>query len=234
MTHSSGRDPLSPAPGPAALPGPARGPVTNGTAGAPSSVPGRECDFPASAGVVRVSMSDAELVARVLDGDARAFAALAERHHDGCARLAWRLLGHRQDAEDAIQEALLRAYQGLGRYREQDQFRSWLYRILVNQCRTLARRRTRQQRLIVQDPDGRMPARTESEERRTDLRDAFQVALDELEPKLKEAVLLKYGEGLEYAEISHITGAGISALKMRVKRASEILRPRLGEVFGDS
>ena len=232
MTDPYARDRPSPAPGPAPSPAPA--PAANGAGGAAVSAPGLECDFPAAPGVVRVSMSDAELVARVLDGDARAFAALAERHHDGCARLAWRLLGHRQDAEDAIQEALLRAYQGLGRYREQDQFRSWLYRILVNQCRTLARRRSRHQRRIVQDPDGRMPARAESEERRTDLRDAFQVALEGLEPKLKEAVLLKYGEGLEYAEISRITGAGISALKMRVKRASEILRPRLGEVLGDS
>ena len=193
-----------------------------------------ECDFSGPVGVVRVSMSDAELVARVLDGDSRAFAALAERHHEGCARLAWRLLGHRQDAEDAIQEALLRAYQGLGRYREQDQFRSWLYRILVNQCRSLARRRSRLQRRTVVDPEGRIPGRAESDEKRVDLRDAFQMALDDLEPKLREAVLLKYGEGLEYAEIARITGVGISALKMRVKRASEMLRPRLMEMVGDA
>jgi len=172
-------------------------------------------------------MSDAELVARVLAGDPRAFAALAKRHHQGCARLAYRMLGNRQDAEDALQETLLRAYRALGRYQERELFQAWLYRILVNQCRTLGARRARRDGRLMPDPVVVERAAVPSTERREDLRDAFQVALGGIEPKLREAFLLKYGEGLEYAEMARITGVGISALKMRVKRACDVMRPRL-------
>ena len=176
-------------------------------------------------------MTDAELVAKVLEGRAEAFATLVGRYHGGCARLAYRLLGNRQDAEDALQESLLRAYRSLGRYRDRDMFRAWLYRILVNQCRTLGGRRGRQDRRFVQDSGAGERAAGDSQVERAELRDAFQVALDGLEPLLREAFLLKHGEGLEYTEIAVITGAGVSALKMRVKRACAALRPRLEEAL---
>jgi len=176
-------------------------------------------------------MTDAELVAKVLEGRAEAFATLVGRYHQGCARLAYRLLGNRQDAEDAMQESLLRAYRSLGRYHDREMFRAWLYRILVNQCRTLGGRRTRRDRRFVHDDAVVERSSGESQEKRAEIRDAFQVALDQLEPRLREAFLLKHGEGLEYAEIAVITGAGVSALKMRVKRACDALRPRLEEAL---
>ncbi len=178
-------------------------------------------------------MTDAELVARVLDGHAGAFATLVGRYHEGCARLAYRLLGNRQDAEDALQEALIRAYRGLGRYRDQDAFRAWLYRILINQCRTLARRRARLDRRLVHDPAALEQPAEDRAARRAEIHDAFQVALDGLEPRLKEAFLLKYGEGLDYAEMSRITGSGVSALKMRVKRACDAVRPRVERMLNE-
>ena len=181
-----------------------------------------------------MGMSDADLIARVLDGDPRAFAALAGRHYDGCARLAYRMLGNRQDAEDALQETLLRAYRALGRYQERELFRAWLYRILVNQCRTLGARRARMDGRLVRDDQAGERSAGESSERREELRDAFQVALEELEPKLREAFLLKYGEGFDYVEMSRITGVGVSALKMRVKRACDALRPRLEGMLRES
>lgn len=176
-------------------------------------------------------MTDAELVAKVLEGRAEAFATLVGRYHEGCARLAYHLLGNRQDAEDALQESLLRAYRGLGHYREREMFRAWLYRILVNQCRTLGGRRGLRDRRFVHDPDAMERPAGDGQERRAEIRDAFQAALDELEPLLREAFLLKHGEGLEYAEISAITGVGVSALKMRVKRACDAMRPRLREAL---
>ena len=176
-------------------------------------------------------MTDAELVAKVLEGRAEAFATLVGRYHDGCARLAYRLLGNRQDAEDALQESLLRAYRALGRYREREMFRAWLYRILVNQCRTLGGRRGRQDRRFVHDPVALEGPSGDGQERRAEIRDAFQVALDQLEPRLREAFLLKHGEGLEYGEIAEITGVGVSALKMRVKRACDAMRPSLREAL---
>src|SRR6185436_6667148 len=97
----------------------------------------------------------------------------------------------------------------LGRYREQDTFRAWLYRILVNQCRSLARKRTRYQRRVVNDGDAIERATTGSREHATDVRDALQRALDRLEPEQREAFLLKHGEGLDYESIDEITGTGV-------------------------
>jgi RNA polymerase sigma-70 factor, ECF subfamily len=176
-------------------------------------------------------MTDAELVAMVLEGRPRAFATLVGRYHEGCARLAYRLLGNRQDAEDALQETLLRTYRSLARYQERELFRAWLFRILVNQCRTLGGRRGRRERRFVHDPSAIERPFGDSVAARAEIRDAFQTALDTLDPLLREAFLLKHGEGLEYGEIAAITGAGVSALKMRVKRACDALRPRLEEIW---
>jgi len=174
-----------------------------------------------------MGMEDAELVVRVLEGEAQAFTILVDRYYDGCARYALRMLGDRDDAEDALQETFLAAYRALGRYRERHAFRGWLYRILVNRCRSLARQRRRRAMRFVEDPRAAEAAAADPVASDPILRDALQAGLDALEPSLREAFLLKYAEGLEYREMSILTGAGISALKMRVKRACEVLRPRL-------
>ncbi|HVP14861.1 MAG TPA: RNA polymerase sigma factor [Terriglobales bacterium] len=172
-------------------------------------------------------MTDADLVASVLGGNLDAFAVLVDRYHDDCRRLARHLLGHEHDAEDATQETFLRAYAGLARYDERNAFRSWLYRILVNQCRTLGRQRRRRDRRFVQDPEALGLAAGPPGDADGELRQALAAALAGLAPRLREAFLLKHGEGLDYAEMSRITGVGISALKMRVKRAADEVRPKL-------
>lgn len=173
-----------------------------------------------------MGMDDAALVARVLAGDVAAFTALVDRHYGDCARFAVRMLGNRHDAEDALQETFLSAYAALGRYRERQAFRAWLYRILINRCRSVGRQRQRRLRRFVEDGQ---PHDAEAETPAADpgLRDALQTALAALEPRLREAVMLKHGEGMDYQEMSAITGAGISALKMRVRRACQALRPML-------
>src|SRR5438093_4145182 len=88
-------------------------------------------------------MTDAEIIAQVLDGRRDAYSGIVDRYYGECSRFAYRMLGNRQDAEDALQETFLRAYRALARYRHSDRFRPWLYRILVNQCRTTARHRRR-------------------------------------------------------------------------------------------
>jgi RNA polymerase sigma-70 factor (ECF subfamily) len=178
-------------------------------------------------------MTDAALITRVLGGDVEAFAGLVERYYEDCTRYARRMLGNRQDAEDALQEAFLHAYRALPRYRERDQFRAWLFRILVNQCRSTARQRTRRGRRFVHDDASIERASVEPETRRADLRDALQVSLDGLDPLLREALLLKHGEGLEYVEMASLTGSSVPALKMRVKRACDALRPGLERTLRD-
>jgi RNA polymerase sigma factor (sigma-70 family) len=108
-------------------------------------------------------VTDAALVALAREGDVNAFRELVKRYYEGCNRFARRMLGDRDDAEDALQETLLNVWRGLPRYRERDAFHGWLYRILVNECRRLAVRRWRiDRRLPRQRP---IPGRGVSERR---------------------------------------------------------------------
>jgi RNA polymerase sigma-70 factor, ECF subfamily len=175
-------------------------------------------------------MTDAMLVRRVLDGDPRAFTALVDRHAAACLRFATRMLGDRADAEDATQETLVRAYRALGRYEDRESFRTWLFTILVNRCRTVAARRARRARLVAADAGALAAAAVGSGAAAAEWRAELERALAALEADQREAFLLKHVEQLSYEEMAEVTGAGVSALKMRVKRACERLQGLLGEV----
>ena len=186
--------------------------------------------LPAVARVDVDSMTDATLVRRVLDGDPRAFTILVDRHLQPCLRFATRMLGGRHDAEDVTQEALLRAYRALATYDPAGSFRTWLFAILVNRCRTSLLQRSRYVRRVVTDEDAMRSAVSGDDAAATELRIEIERALALLEPDQREAFLLKHVEQLGYDEMAAVTGAGVSALKMRVKRACERLQELLGEV----
>ena len=175
-------------------------------------------------------MTDAMLVRRVLDGDATAFTTLVDRHAAACTRFAIRMLGNREDAEDATQESFLRAYRYLGRYEERDYFRTWLFQILVNRCRTLAQQRQRQARMFQHDEIAIREASVSPSVAGAEIRSEIERALAALDAEQREAFLLKHVEQLSYEEMSEITGAGVSALKMRVKRACDRMQRLLREV----
>jgi RNA polymerase sigma-70 factor (ECF subfamily) len=136
------------------------------------------------------------------------------------------MLGTREDAEEAVQDAFVRCYRGLDRC-DPDRFGAWSYRILVNRCRTAARRRRwwwsrvdtvdRADAVPVAHPAGDAAWREE-----------IGLALAGLSQEQREAFLLKHVEDLSYEEMSAATGASIPALKMRVSRACERLRTVLG------
>jgi RNA polymerase sigma-70 factor (ECF subfamily) len=175
-------------------------------------------------------MTDAVLVRRVLDGDPRAFTILVDPHLQPCLRFATRMLGSTHDAEDVTQEALLRAYRALATYDARNSFRTWLFAILVNRCRTSLLQRSRYVRRVVTDEDALHSAVAGDEALSTELRIEIERALAALDPDQREAFLLKHVEQLGYEEMAAVTGAGVSALKMRVKRACERLQELLGEV----
>ena len=174
-------------------------------------------------------MTDAELVARTRDGDADAFGVLVSRYYEACRRFSYHMLGDRSDAEDVVQETLMRAYRAIARYDERDQFRGWLFRILTNQCRNAITARGRRTRRFVQDEVAIEQAHAPAVGLQLGTEHAALArAIAQLDSLQREAILLKYAEGLEYTEMSAITGVGESALKMRVKRGSERLRVILG------
>lgn len=178
-------------------------------------------------------MTDAALVARAAEGDVDAYAMLVRRYYASCSRIAQRMLRDVADAEDAVQDTFLRAYRALHRFDQARLFRAWLLRILVNQCRTHALRRKRREHRFPNDEIALRdtPATNGAGTLEYDERSRVIAAVETLEPILREAFLLKYVEELEYKEMAEITGASISALKMRVKRACEALRPRLETIY---
>ncbi|MFL5382783.1 MAG: RNA polymerase sigma factor [Longimicrobiaceae bacterium] len=172
-----------------------------------------------------MDLSDSELVRRAREGDIDAYAVLVRRYHPPCMRFATRMLRERADAEEAVQDAFTSAYRALGRYRDRHRFQTWLMQILVNRCRSVLRRRRREPALVA----------CEAAEMKAETEDAWepswsievQEALMRLPPALREAVLLHFVDGYRYREIARLTGAGVSAVKMRVKRGREQLRALL-------
>ena len=175
------------------------------------------------------TMTDAMLVRRVLDGDTAAFTTLVDRHAAACTRFATRMLGNREDAEDATQETFLRAYRSLARYEERQAFRTWLFQILINRCRTAAVRRQRRHRMFLVDDNAVASASVRPAAETSDLRAELQRVVDALDPDQREAFLLKHVEQLSYDEMAAATGVGVSALKMRVKRACDRMQWMLRE-----
>jgi len=174
--------------------------------------------------------SDAVIVARVLRGDVDVYAELVGRYRDRYARYALHMLGNREDAEEALQDAFTRAYRSLARCDDPERFGAWLFRILVNRCRTLGARRGRRARTFVSDDTALLEAAEDHPANRTAWREEIERALARLRTEQREAFLLKYVEEMGYEEMSELTGVGVSALKMRVMRACDRLRELLREV----
>jgi RNA polymerase sigma-70 factor (ECF subfamily) len=177
-------------------------------------------------------MGDAELVRRALAGSPHAFDALVDRHYARCLRYAARLLADRADAEEAVQDAFVRAHRALARYDEQDRFVAWLYRILVNRCRSYAVRRRGTLEFPTEHAQlAEHPAAASGDTADTlGLREELVRALSALDVDQREAFLLKHVDELSYEEMQAITGASVPALKMRVKRACDRLRLLLADV----
>jgi RNA polymerase sigma-70 factor (ECF subfamily) len=176
--------------------------------------------------VIDNETSDAAYVQQVLGGNADAFTRLVDRYYERCSRFAVRMLGSRDDAEDALQQTFLRAYRSLGKYQERDRFSAWLYRILVNQCRSAASRRSARERVFIREEAALLNAADRGRGWTGEDEELVARILAELDPLLREAFVLKYIEELSYEEMSAATGVGVSALKMRVKRACDRLRAR--------
>ena len=176
--------------------------------------------------------SDVTLVSAVLAGDVEAFAGLVARYRDRLGRFALHMLGNREDAEEALQDAFVRAFRSLHRCGDPTRFHAWIFRILVNRCRTMGGRRGRRERTFVADGAGPEPVQEHPAERFA-WREEIARALATLEPDQREAFLLKYAEELSYEEMESMTGVKVSALKMRVKRACDRLRPLLAEARRD-
>ena len=170
------------------------------------------------------SSMDAQLVARVLHGEREAYSTLVRRHQDRLYRHA-RGMGFDHDvALDMVQDAFVRGYVKLRRCRNPLCFGVWVFRILRNRC--LDYLKSAQRRSVSLDAVAETAAAPcQESEMRVVLDDAFAA----LPVPLREAFLLKHRDGWSYDELADITGASVSAVKMRVHRAREMLCSLLEE-----
>jgi RNA polymerase sigma-70 factor (ECF subfamily) len=175
-----------------------------------------------------MSDSDAALVARTLEGDLSAYGVLMARYRDSFGRYAFHMLGNHEDAQEAMQDSFIRAHRALKDCRQPDRFGAWLFRIVVNRCRTVRRRLLRDRNFGGDLPD-EIPS-TDPAPASFEWREEIGRALARLRPHYREAFLLRYVEGLDYAEMSRMTGAREAALRMRVKRAGDQLRELLRDI----
>lgn len=182
-----------------------------------------------SQGLPAVDVPDELLVDRAQRGDVDAFGVLVARYRDRYARFALHMLGTPLDAEDALQETFVRAYRSIGRCTDPERFERWLFSILINRCRTAGARRQRRERTLVHDDLALAAAAEDHPAERAAWREEIRHALARIPAEQREAFLLKHVEELSYDEMAAVTGASVSALKMRVKRSCERLRELLQE-----
>lgn len=185
--------------------------------------------------------SDNALVKRARDGDFSAFEALFERHRALVYRFAYQMVPKRDDAEDIVQEAFIRAYQNLHRYRDEAKFTTWLLRIVTNLCTDQARMSTRRQNLEQQEASGALTWMTEGvtedpvenleQQRRVE---ALRRALNALPIHHRTVIVLRDIEERDYEEISRILGCTVGGAKLRVLRARRALKDRIAPLLGDS
>jgi RNA polymerase sigma-70 factor (ECF subfamily) len=162
-------------------------------------------------------------------GDVRAFAAVVDRYYARALRFALHMLASRLDAEEAVQDTFVRLYRAFPTYREEYAFEPWLFRILANRCRSAGARARRHAQLVEYGDVPDVPSGGQHGDSAA-WRDEIRVALAALPPDQREAFLMRHVEAMSYEDMSVATGAGVSALKMRVKRACDALRLRLNEV----
>jgi RNA polymerase sigma-70 factor, ECF subfamily len=175
-------------------------------------------------------------VERARSGDSDAFRLLVEQHSRAVFRLAFRMTGNEQDAEDVVQETFLRAYRQLDRYEARSSFSTWLYRIASNYSLDLIRMRKRhedkrergkaEERDILQT----LPVNTPGPDRIVysgQVQDRVNEALNELSAQERTAFVLRHFEGLSIDEIGEALGTGTNATKHSIFRAVQKLRRSL-------
>jgi RNA polymerase sigma-70 factor, ECF subfamily len=174
--------------------------------------------------VTLTTVSDADLLAAHVAGDADAFSELVRRHRDRLWAVALRTMGDREEAADAVQEALLSAYRRAETFRGDSAVTTWLHRIVVNACLDRIRRRSSRPTAPLGETD---PPQRGDEQAAAELRLDVQRALAELPDGQRLALVLVDMQGLPVAEAAQILGVPDGTVKSRCARGRAALAPLL-------
>ena len=193
--------------------------------------------------MIRMEENDVAVVAQVLAGDRDAFRLVVERHSRSLFRLAYRMTGNEQDAEDVVQETFLRAYRRLNRFESRSSFSTWLYRIAVNCSLDHSRKRRQQdERQIAPNPEApdpvmSLPSTDPSAERlvmSAEVRERVQTTMNDLTEKERAAFVLRHYEGLSIDEVARAMNLKANAAKNNIFRAVQKLRRALEPMVSET
>ncbi len=173
---------------------------------------------------------DATLVARVRAGDERAFDALVHAYMRQAFQLAYRVVGHHEDAEDLVQESFLAAYQYLDSYDSQRPFGPWLMRIVLNRGSNLRRSRTRRETEPEVDAVSTAPSALEESER-AETRVVLTKALSTLSERQRMIVTLFDVDGMTSTEIGEMLDLSAGTVRWHLHEARKTLRTALSGFF---
>ena len=193
--------------------------------------------------VTTVASDDLDLVHASKNGDVAAFEQLVKRYDRRLFRIAQHVTHNREDAEDAVQDAFLKAFQHLGEFREDSKFSTWLIRITLNQSLMKVRKQRRAIREVSLEEDFQAGEDMHPMEvidwapdpeqlyRTAELRDILIKALRELRPILRAVFVLRDIEGLSTAQTAEVLNLSQVAVKARLWRGRLQLRERLNKYF---
>ena len=175
------------------------------------------------------------IIERALAGDQFGYADLYDRYAASLYRLCYSLLMNEQDAEDILQESFLYAFKNLHRFDSRKaSLKTWLYTIAVSRCRNTYRRKrfltvdiSQWLGLELRAPPSEAP---EAAVIRRDANESISRALQDLSPRLREAIVLRYGQGMTYREISEVMGCPQKTAESRVRLGHQRLKQSLQPV----
>ncbi len=178
-------------------------------------------------------MEESKLIRRASEGDAASFNSLMGMHERRMYAVAMRMCGNPDDAQDCLQEAMLRIYRSISGFKAQSSFSTWVYRITMNTCLDELRKRKTRPGASLDDllETGWSPAdggeSPEAHAIRSEVRQNLQRFIAELPEDMRAAIVLRDIQGYSYEEISQILGANLGTIKSRISRARERLRERI-------
>ncbi len=184
--------------------------------------------------------SDQEIIQRILAGEKRAYAELVDRHKDKAMTLAMRMLKNRQEAEEALQDAFVRAFNALPRFEWKSSFATWFYRIVYNVCATALGKRGEEIHYSLDDEESLVHVEAASDDYIPDLQfetsEVQRIVADviqNLPPKYTSVLTMFFIQEMSYDEIVEVTGLPLGTVKVRLFRGRTLLRNAIVERFGN-
>ncbi len=175
--------------------------------------------------------SDEDLMLQVAKGDESAFRRIVSRHAAKTFALTRRMLGNDADAEEIVQEAMLRVWVNAPRWRPDAAFRTWLYRVAFNLCLNRRRQKTFAPLDEAGEPPDPSPTAADQLESR-EVDGLVAKAIEELPDRQRAAIVLTYYEGLGNAEVASVLETTISSVESLLIRAKRTLRNELSTISG--